>query len=257
MKYIHILNDSHSGSFNMDFDIALAEHCREDEFYFRLYRWEPFCLSLGANQNSSLINSEALAQAGIDIVNRPSGGKAILHAEELTYSVVCHTNATFTPQQIYKQVNEAILLGLSYYDTRLATAEMEAQQHDFRQSFNLDSNFACFGSSAKNELKFAHKKLVGSAQRKMGNVILQHGSILCGAFHKRITEFLRSDAATIDLIKNDLEEKTTEIETILNEPVDYLRLENSLLLGFEKYFSVQFQAVTTNAYFDNLHLNEA
>lgn len=241
----------------MDFDINLAEQCREDEFYFRLYQWEPYCLSLGANQNNVLVNESALKCAGIDIIKRPSGGKAILHSEELTYSFICHTNTIFTPREIYRQVNEAILLGLSYYDARLSSAEMESQEHDFRQAFDLESNFACFGSAAKNELKFAHKKIVGSAQRKMGNVILQHGSILCGSFHKRITEFLYYDAKTIELIKNDLEGKTTEIETILNEPVDYSRLESSLSRGFEKYFSMQFQAVTTSCFLDKFHLNEA
>lgn len=51
MKYYYLNSGAHTGKFNMDFDIALAEHCKENEFYFRLYTWQPYCLSLGANQN--------------------------------------------------------------------------------------------------------------------------------------------------------------------------------------------------------------
>ncbi|HVO73690.1 MAG TPA: hypothetical protein VMT35_06680, partial [Ignavibacteriaceae bacterium] len=72
----------------MKIDIHLAEICRPEEVYFRLYRWKPYCISLGANQDLNSVDAFKAAADGIDIVKRPTGGRAILHSEEITYSVV-------------------------------------------------------------------------------------------------------------------------------------------------------------------------
>jgi lipoate-protein ligase A len=256
MNYFFLNTGAGTGKFNMDFDVALAGACTAEDFFLRLYTWQPYCLSLGANQPDTSVDPVKLQAAGIDLVRRPSGGKAILHAEELTYSVVCHTNTSFTPQQIYREINEALLTGLSIYDERLQFAELENLQPDFRAMFNKDGNFACFGSSAKHELKFDHKKLVGSAQRKMGNVVLQHGSLLCGTYHKRITDFLRYDAATLRVLEQELLDRTIELNTALDAPVDLPRLEISLKAGFEKYSGMKFEDKELSELTEKMHIEE-
>ena len=71
--------------------------------------------------------------------------------------------------------------------------ELEKSQPDFREFYKEGHSAVCFAVPAKSELKFDGRKLVGSAQRKFGNVILQHGSILCGEFHKKIVDYLASE----------------------------------------------------------------
>ena len=92
-----------------------------------------------------------------------------------------------------------------------------------------------------NELNFNGKKLVGSAQRKIGSVILQHGSILCGSFHKRIVDYINLPEVKIEEIKNEMEETTIELETILKKKIDYQKLTHSIKKGFENHFNVKLE----------------
>jgi lipoate-protein ligase A len=97
----------------------------------------------------------------------------------------------------------------------------------------------CFAASAKSEIKHAGRKLAGSAQRKMRNVILQHGSVLCGNYHTRIIEYLNISAEGRTKIADTMREKTTDIRSVLGSDTDYPRLEDSLVKGFEKYFGMK------------------
>ena len=256
MKYYFINTGANTGKFNMDYDLELAAHCAPDEMYLRFYTWTPYCLSLGANQTESEIDIDAVTSFGYEVVRRPSGGRAILHAEELTYSVTCHVNPNFSPQFVYGIINEALLKGLSIYDNRLTHAEMETSQPDFREIYSAKNSFACFSNSAKNELKFNSKKLIGSAQKKIGSVVLQHGSILCGPLHKEITKLMKSDSETLNAFKNEIEEKTIDLKSILNEQINFPRLENSIKRGFEEIFKTQFEETSPAFPSQSLLLNE-
>ena len=92
---------------------------------------------------------------------------------------------------------------------------------------------------AKSEIKFAGKKLVGSAQRKLGSVLLQHGSIMCGDFHVNLADYLNLNKNNSESVKKELNNKTTELESILNIETDYDQLAISIAEGFEKFFRVQ------------------
>jgi len=236
MNFTFIDSGEAAGKVNMDFDLELTRKCSPGISFFRLYRWQPYCISLGANQKAEEINSEKAQNDNIHIVKRPTGGRAVFHSEEITYSVVVHLDCGFSPSQIYKEINNALKKGLSVYDNRLDVAELENIQPDFSAIYKTPLGTACFATSAKSELKLEGKKLIGSAQRKIGNVILQHGSILCGTYHKRIIDYLNLDNQQKQLVLNDLEKKTIEIETVLNEKVDYSKLGISLKEGFLSYF---------------------
>ncbi len=92
-----------------------------------------------------------------------------------------------------------------------------------------------------NELNYHGKKVVGSAQRKIGNIILQHGSILCGIFHKRIIDYLNLPSEKAEEIKNEIEQTTTELETILDEKINYQELSQAIKKGFENHFDIKFE----------------
>ena len=229
-----------TGAFNMALDIHLAKTCRQDEVFLRLYRWDPYCISLGANQDFNSINSSKAAEDNIDIVKRPTGGRAILHAEELTYSVVIPLEEISSAKNIYREINLALAEGLNIFDKRLSGVELENIQPDFRNFYKEEKSIACFAVPAKSELKFDGKKLAGSAQRKMGNVILQHGSILCGNFHKRIVGYLNSSEENTESVAEILE-STADIKSITGKEVDYDILCDSIKDGFSSYFKIIFE----------------
>jgi len=239
MIWHFIDSDFNSGEFNMKFDLELAKNCTNDNAYFRLYRWLPYCISLGANQSFEDIDLEKAKTDGIDVVKRPTGGRAILHAEEWTYSVVMPLNYQYSPKEVYSIISNALIRGLDLYDPLLAKSELESLQPNFSKLLEEQSGVLCFASTAKNEVKFGGKKLIGSAQRKLNNTILQHGSILCGTFHKKLAEYLNTDISSKELLQAELNSKTTEIETILNAKIDYDRLKECLIRGFEQEWQIE------------------
>ena len=230
-----------TGKFNMDFDLQLAKDITPDNAYFRLYRWQPYCISLGANQNFSDIEIEHAREKNIEVVKRPTGGRAILHAEEITYSVVLPYSRETSAKEIYKSISLALIDGLELYNPLLRYSELENIQPNFPKLLQSTSGVLCFGSTAKNEVKFNGKKIIGSAQRKLNNAILQHGSILCGTFHKRLVDFLNTDEITKQKLANEISEKTIEIESILNQPVNYEKLSECLIKGFENARQIKFE----------------
>ncbi|MHB9039857.1 MAG: lipoate--protein ligase family protein [Melioribacteraceae bacterium] len=233
---------ANTGAYNMEFDLGLAHKCNPEEAYFRIYRWNPYCISLGANQSFDDINLLKTNQDGIDVVKRPTGGRAILHAEELTYSVILPFNYKFSPREIYFKISKALMRGLEIYNPLLANSELENHQPDFPKLLEEPSGVLCFASTAKNEVKFNGKKLIGSAQRKLNNVVLQHGSILCGTFHRKLVDYLNCDDETRRTLSFDLTEKTTELQTIMNEEIDYQKLKTCLIAGFELEWQIKFDS---------------
>lgn len=229
-----------TGMFNMGFDMELVQNFSEMPV-LRFYRWEPYCISLGANQDFDSIDKQKTTADGLDIVKRPTGGRAILHAEELTYSVIHSISNEQTPKKIYREINLALKNGLEIYNPTLRKVELEHAQPHFPSFYKDAKSTLCFAVSAMNELNYNGKKVVGSAQRKIGNLVLQHGSILCGSFHKKVVDYLNLDSIKVDEIKEEIDQTTTELETILDEKTDYRILIQCIKEGFENHFNITFE----------------
>ena len=101
------------GLFNMQFDEYLAVKLSSGIGVptLRLYGWDPPAVSIGFNQDAGEFDEEKLRRSGIDLVRRPTGGRAILHANELTYSVVLAAGGR-TPKEIYRFISEGLLAGV-------------------------------------------------------------------------------------------------------------------------------------------------
>ena len=248
MNWRFINTGFNSGKFNMAYDIQLAKNCMTNEAILRLYRWKPNCISLGANQGFDSINIEKAKEDSIDIVKRPTGGRAILHAEELTYSVTMPIERDSSARNIYSEINKALYEGLSLYNNKLAAVELESSQPDFREFYKEEQSAVCFAVPAKNELKFDGRKLVGSAQRKLGSVILQHGSILCGQFHKKIVDYLIVNEENYEKIISSLN-NTADLYSITGQEVNYDLLAQSIASGFESYFDMTLNETIADMYF--------
>jgi lipoate-protein ligase A len=122
----------------------------------------------------------------------------------------------------------------------LASINLATEQADLRNFYKEPLSEICFAVSTKSEINFEGRKLVGSAQKKFGKKILQHGSILCGAYHRKIVRYLNLPELDFINIETELLNKTTELEKILRIKVDYDKLTNCLMQGFEKFFNVNF-----------------
>lgn len=239
MKWTLIDSVPNSGKHNMDFDIFLSQNCKSDEAFFRLYRWKPYAISIGANQSFDEIDIDLAASDDIEVVKRPTGGRAILHAEELTYSLILPLEFGLSAREVYNKTSVALSRGLGMYNNKLSSVILESIQPDFRAQLNRPSGALCFASTAKSEVKYCGKKIIGSAQRKMNNVILQHGSILCGKFHANLPNYL-SDRSSYQLLIDELKDKTTEISSITNHSVNYFELSQSIISAFEAEWKISF-----------------
>lgn len=155
-------------------DVALMESVRAGAPpVLRFYRWEPACLSLGRNQPArGAYDLAELRRRGIDIVRRPTGGRAVLHEYQLTYAAVFPARAFGSPRAGYSQINRAIVAGLRQLGVP-AVAHAAVRGTAPRPSLS-----PCFAQPAGGEVTAGGRKLVGSSQWRDGDVVLQHGSLL-------------------------------------------------------------------------------
>lgn len=163
------------GAINMAVDDVLFESASHGAApALRLYRWSPACLSLGRNQPArGRYDSEGRAP-GRDVVRRPTGGLAVFHDRELTYSVTCRVGALGSPRETYRRVHDALAAGLA----ALGVPDVRPTPAAARAPFPTDAAGVCFRAAAAGEILAGTRKLVGSAQRCRARTILQHGSIL-------------------------------------------------------------------------------
>lgn len=234
-----------TGAFNMALDESLARAlaAREGTPSLRLFRWRPWAISFGYNQAAGELDAPRCAADGVDIVRRPTGGRAIFHAEELTYSVVMPAGRK-SILQVYNEISAALVHGLSLYGVEVA---LQKSQPDFAKEYRSSSSIPCFASSARYEIEWRGRKLVGSAQRRFGgaggDVVLQHGSILCGDAHLRLADYLASPVAEArDRILATLRERTADLRMITGGPVDMDFLGGCIRRGFEEAWGVAFTA---------------
>jgi lipoate-protein ligase A len=160
------------GAWNMAVDEALAQTVRDGgPPVLRVYRWSPPCLSLGRNQPTHGYDRAEIALRGLDVVRRPTGGRAVLHHRELTYSVAAPQGALGGPREAYAAINRALVAGLQ------ALGIPAHLQPAGTERAPIPSLAPCFEQPVEGEVTAAGRKLVGSAQRTEAGVMLQHGSL--------------------------------------------------------------------------------
>lgn len=221
-----------SGEYNMSYDLGLVEKYRETKTdYVRVYEWKPYAISLGYNQKDIDVSKYKCKAAGIDVVRRPTGGRAVFHAEELTYSVVMDGKGK-SVSEIYRFISEKLVNAFIEYDNELEKyLSFEKSKLQFPVHYKEKTSFACFSASALNEIKANGKKLVGSAQRNFGDVVLQHGSILLNTKHKEIINFLKNERLK-ETVKKILDEQTVSFEELTGKETDLDRLKECIKKEF-------------------------
>lgn len=160
-----------SGARNMAIDHALAETLEPGRGVLRLYGWVQPTVSFGRNEAAvGRYSLRVAGTSGIDCVRRPTGGRAVLHSAELTYAVVTPVRALGGARLAYRLINEALAGALRSLGADVALAGPAA-------AVSPDAG-PCFRAPAEGEVVADGRKLVGSAQARIGGALLQHGSIL-------------------------------------------------------------------------------
>ena len=167
---VNFINDDcnivNSGKVNMELDLNMLERAiatNSKDAFVRFYNWSPKCISLGKNQPFE----EFYNDLGIDIVRRPTGGRAVLHDKELTYCFVSPIKNGQSIIESYKEISDALILGFKKLGIELNYAG--------ERSKNLRY---CMNISCGADVSYMGKKLIGSAQFRSRGYLLQHGSIL-------------------------------------------------------------------------------
>lgn len=214
-----------NGMVNMATDSELLDFAIENDLnepILRLYGWSPACVSLGRNQSDKSVNKDYCKKNNIDIVRRLTGGRALLHDKELTYAFICRTDFLNSSDSVilsYKEISNALIAGFKKLNICL----------NFPENKKPNSKFDyCMSISTGADLSYQDKKIIGSAQFRKNNYILQHGSILMD-FDKQIIENVFNEKVSNDSIITLKE---------INPDINVQTLAQSIKQGFIEYFNL-------------------
>ena len=206
------------------------------ETFLRFYAWPEPTLSLGmAQQASRVVDFGYCRRQGIAVARRATGGKAVLHHREVTYSLISNDRSLFPAwsiQESYRKISAALQQGLALLgiDTTLAgSAGGQRRNQRSRRSH------ACFASAFHHEILFAGKKLVGSAQRRTLRGFLQHGSILLDFDPPLLQGALRGQTVS------DLASRVATLRSCLGKPPEFSAVASFLLEGFRQVLEARIE----------------
>ncbi len=200
-----------TGLENMQTDLGLLEKAISEKLkepIFRLYGWSPACVSLGRNQKDDFLDKDFLKSQKIDVVRRITGGRALLHNDEITYSFICPIEYLKNGDNVtasYKEISQILINGLKKLGIELEFGTQKA----VRTKFDY-----CMLLSTGADLCYKGKKLIGSAQCRKEGYILQHGSIMYDYDSQLLGKIFNEEVSDITSIK-EINPKITK-EDIVN-----------------------------------------
>lgn len=216
-----VVDGAHPGAVNMARDHALARVLSEGRAVFRMYRWDRPTISFGRNEPSrGLYDEAAAATLGVAFVRRPTGGRAVLHHQELTYCVAAPLRAFGGMKETYRSINVGLVAGLQ------ALGALVEVRGEGGPALPPDAG-PCFRDPAEGEVIAAGRKLVGSAQARVDGAVLQHGSVI-----------LDGDQSLLDELGPGLEGSPppATLRSLLGRVPDWDRLTATLTMGMQEVF---------------------
>ncbi len=238
MRQMRIIVESafQDGALNMALDCAIAEAVarRAQLPTLRLYGWQPFCLSLGYGQRAREAKAAALEARGWHLLRRPTGGKAILHGDELTYSLslpLDHALASGDIVESYRRLSAGLLRGL-----RCLGLQAKAE----RGAANGLTGPVCFAQPSHYEIMVGGRKLIGSAQLRRKDVMLQHGTLpLFGDVARICDGLVFESAAARAEEKRRVRQQALSLDQALGRQVAWAEVAAAICCGFEEEFDLQ------------------
>lgn len=244
-----------SGAWNMAVDEALLLSQSQPGSLpvLRLYAWQPACLSLGYAQPYQDADLENLEANGWHIVRRPTGGRAILHTDELTYSVIAPEDEPRLAGGVlesYQRLAAALLLaleklGIAAQSKENATPIQPQPPHSQNET---RINPVCFEAPSNYEIIAGGKKLIGSAQARKKEGVLQHGSLPLHGDLARIVQALRfASESERQQAAQRLLQRATTVEFLVQRQVSWQEAAQAFCDGFSSALNIQLQASDLSA----------
>jgi lipoate-protein ligase A len=233
LKSVFVESAARDGAFNMALDgylLGLAAS-GEIDYACRVYSWLPACVSFGRLQTPGReADLDSLVEAGTDIIRRPTGGRAVWHESEITYSVIAgagHPLSSGTLSDSLAATGAALLEALAEFGVEAALCPAGLPGPGPRIAGN-----PCFTSHGRSEIAVAGRKLVGSAQARSGGAFLEHGSILLRNDQLKLLPFLKTRGEDREEMESRLADGTCCLYEILPE-LDVHGLEKALARSLE------------------------
>lgn len=230
-----------SGAWNMAVDESILEHIQRGESLpaLRLYAWDPPCLSLGHAQPFADVDMERVKSHGWEVVRRLTGGRAILHTDELTYSVTGSASEPILSGSIlesYNRIARALLFAV-----RELGLPVEMKEH-ITEPATLNLNPVCFEVPSTYEITVDGKKLIGSAQARRKEGVLQHGSLpLTGDLTRICQALVFKDESARENAAQRLLARATTVESVTGVKTDWEKAAQTFVKGFESQLGIRFQ----------------
>lgn len=211
----------------------------------RFYTWAPPCVSLGRHQPLAALDVTRCRELGYEIVRRPTGGRAILHTDELTYSVIAppsHPLMAGLVLDSYLRLSQGLLAGLQQLG-------ISAEPAPGSNRAGPDVSAACFEVPSAYEIVATGKKLLGSAQQRRSLIVLQHGSLPLTGDLTRLVDCLALPApAEGEALRRSLADHATTVERLLGRRVSYEEAVQAMVVGFTAALDLELTAgVLTDA----------
>lgn len=237
------------GAWNMAVDEAILESSGNPGSLptLRLYAWEPACLSLGHAQPIGDVDEESLAKLAWQLVRRPTGGRAILHTDELTYSVIGSESDPRLAGGVltsYQNLAQALLRALELLGISAVAAEKPLtyaiHQSTGEEQEKKAQNPVCFEVPSNYEITWEAKKLIGSAQARRKGRVLQHGSFPLEGDLTRITRVLKYPGASARAqAANRLSARAVTAEQITNRKLSWEEAADKFQDAFEQTLNLE------------------
>jgi lipoyl(octanoyl) transferase len=234
-----IIDSAYDGPYNMAVDEAILEAVGRGASVptLRLYRWEPACLSLGYAQPITDVDLARLESHGWHLVRRMTGGRAILHTDELTYSVTLPVNHPLVEGSIpdsYRRISAALLHAVNQIG-------LDAQADKRQHGTTAPVGPVCFEVPSDYEITAHGKKLIGSAQVRKHNGALQHGSLpLFGDVSRIVETLVTHDEAEREANRTRVLDRAITLSDALGRYVDWDEGVNAVIHAFEETFDLNF-----------------
>jgi lipoate-protein ligase A len=224
----------------MAVDEAILHHIGRGESLptLRLYAWTPACLSLGYAQPFHDVDVDRLKAHGWEIVRRVTGGRAILHTDELTYSVIAPVDEPSVAGSLLESYNRLAQALLSAIKSMDVPVEMkEGKSNDVPAT-----NPICFEVPSTYEITVNGKKLIGSAQARKKEGVLQHGSLpLTGDLTRICQALVFEDEPAREAASGRLLERATTVESALGREVGWEEAGQAYVRAFEAQLGIKFE----------------
>jgi lipoyl(octanoyl) transferase len=249
----YLMTPATPGAWNMAVDEAVLEHIGRGESLptLRLYAWDPACLSLGHSQPFADVDQARLQAHGWEVVRRPTGGRAILHTDELTYSVIGSTEGPVLAGGVlesYNRIAQALLFAVKSLGLPVEMKDAQRVGHVSREASPKGDNMTgtinpiCFEVPSTYEITVAGKKLIGSAQARKKEGVLQHGSLpLTGDLTRICQALVFADETARENAIQRLLRRATTVESALGRAVSWDKAAQVFVSAFESQLGLCFE----------------